>query len=89
MLVKKPAWFMGEGEIAMGMAYLMMVFPPLEDVYKLLAVVVALYFPVAMLTWLAIDKLHNTADDRIDARRQQPSQGRGQRTFSQNQRRNP
>jgi hypothetical protein len=89
-LVKKPAWSMGEGEVAMGMAYLMMVaFPPLEEFYKLLAVVVALYFPLAMLTWVAIDKLHNMADDRIEARRQEPAQGRGQLTFNQNPRRQP
>ena len=48
----------------MGMEYLVIVtFPPLGDVYKLLAVVVALYFPVAMLTWLAIDKLQNASED--------------------------
>ncbi|HUZ46386.1 MAG TPA: hypothetical protein VMW54_07085 [Terriglobia bacterium] len=57
----------------MGMTYLgMIVFPAREEVYKLLAVVVALYFPVAMLTWLVIDKLHKPSDERAEARRHQP-----------------
>ncbi len=62
----------------MGTTYLgMVVFPALTEVYKLLAVIVALYFPVAMLTWLAIDKLHKSPDDRAEVRRQQASRGRG------------
>jgi hypothetical protein len=58
----------------MGVEYLMiMVFPALEDVYKLLAVVVALYFPVAMLVWLAVDKLHKPSENRAEAHPAQTS----------------
>lgn len=64
------------------------VFPALEDIYRFLAIVVALYFPLAMLTWLVIDKLHKTGDERIDVRSEQPSRNRGHFTLTHDPRRN-
>jgi hypothetical protein len=36
---------------------MVIVAPAMQQVYELLAFVVALYFPVALMTWLVIDKL--------------------------------
>lgn len=74
----------------MGVGYLMIVvFPALGDVYKLLAVVVALYFPVAMLVWLVIDKLHKPSENRGEAHPPQPSHGRTPLALSQHPPRDP
>jgi len=43
-------------------------------VYELLALVVALYFPVALLTWLVIDKFFSPSEPQPQAIRQ-PSDG--------------
>lgn len=61
----------------------------LENIYKLLAVVVALYFPVAMLTWLAIDKLHKAGDDNLIAPRRRLSDEHGRLTGGYNTRHDP
>jgi hypothetical protein len=74
----------------MGVEYLMIVvFPRLEDVYKLLAVVVALYFPVAMLVWLAIDKLHKPSENCADAPLPQTSHSRAPLALRQHPPRDP
>jgi hypothetical protein len=35
---------------------------PMEQIYELLAFVVALYFPVALVAWLVIDKFFVSSD---------------------------
>jgi hypothetical protein len=44
----------------------------MQRVYELLAFVVALYFPVALLTWLVIDKFFATGDGKGHVVRHQP-----------------
>jgi hypothetical protein len=39
-----------------------MVGPGMQRIYELLAIVVALYFPMALLTWLVIDKFIAASD---------------------------
>lgn len=68
---------------------MIVVLPALDEVYKLLAVAVALYFPLAMLTWLAIDKLHKTSDESPIAPRRHDPGVREQLTFSRSPRRTP
>jgi hypothetical protein len=52
--------------------------PGMQRIYELLAFVVALYFPVALLTWLLIDKFFATGDGKGHVVRHQPGQsGRG------------
>lgn len=41
--------------------------PGLEGFAKLLAILVALYFPLVMFVWFAVDKLQRAGDDRTDA----------------------
>ena len=73
----------------MGLEIVMIVvLPALDDVYKLLAVAVALYFPAAMLTWIAIDKLHKTPDESPIASRQPTSGVHGHLDYSRTSRRN-
>ena len=77
-------------ETAMGLENVMfVVLPALDDVYRMLAVVVAFYFPAAMLTWIAIDKLHKTSDESPIASRRHTHGVRGQLAFSRSPRRNP
>ena len=68
---------------------LIIVLPALDDVYKLLAVVVALYFPAAMLAWFAVDKLHKTHDESPIAPRRHTHGVRGSLVFNDNPRCNP
>ncbi|HET7100474.1 MAG TPA: hypothetical protein VFJ52_04925 [Terriglobia bacterium] len=50
----------------------------MQRIYELLAFVVALYFPVALLTWLVIDKFFATGDGKGHVVRHQPERcGRG------------
>jgi hypothetical protein len=46
----------------------------MQRIYELLAFVVALYFPVALLAWLVIDKFFATGDGKGHVVRQQPGQ---------------
>lgn len=38
--------------------------PAMQRIYELLALVVALYFPVALVTWLVLDKFIPTGDGK-------------------------
>lgn len=61
-------------EIPMGMGCSMMIVAPAMDrVYELLALVVALYFPVAMVTWLVIDKLFISSSGKTRPVREEAS----------------
>jgi len=51
---------------------MVIVAPAMEQIYELLAFVVALYFPVALLTWLVIDKFFATSDGKGHVVRPQP-----------------
>ena len=51
---------------------MVIVAPAMEQIYEFLAFVVALYFPVALLTWLVIDKFFATSDGNGHVVRQQP-----------------
>lgn len=56
--------------------------PGMQRIYELLAFVVALYFPVALLTWLVIDKFFATGDGKGHVLRNQPGRGGRGRVFS-------
>jgi hypothetical protein len=74
----------------MGLEIVMIVvLPALDEVYKLLAVAVALFFPAAMLTLIAIDKLHKTSDENPMAPRHYASGVHEHLAFSRSPRRNP
>jgi len=47
----------------MMMMTMMIVVPSMQGVYDVLAFVVALFFPLALLTWLVIDKFIPEAED--------------------------
>lgn len=47
----------------------------MQRIYELLAFVVALYFPIALLTWLVIDKFIATGDGQGHVVRHQPGRG--------------
>lgn len=47
----------------------------MQRIYELLAFVVALYFPAALVTWLVIDKFIPTSGGKGHVARQQPSEG--------------
>lgn len=52
--------------------------PAMQRIYELLALAVALYFPLALLTWLVIDKFLATGDGMRQVVRRPPGQaGRG------------
>jgi hypothetical protein len=53
-----------------------MLSPGMQWIYELLAFLVALYFPVALLTWLVIDKFFTSGGEGNALRRQQ-AQGQG------------
>lgn len=44
----------------------------MQRIYELLALIVALYFPVALLTWLVIDKFFATGDGKGQVMGHQP-----------------
>lgn len=46
----------------------------MQRIYELVAFVVALYFPAALLTWLVIDKFFATGDGKSHAVQQQARQ---------------
>jgi|GEM_PF-2661054 len=46
-----------------------------QRIYELLAFVVALYFPAALLTWLVIDKFVPSGNGKGHVVRQQPGKG--------------
>lgn len=51
-----------------GMVSLMMIVAPaMGQVYELLALLVALFFPAALVTWLVIDKFFVSSDGKSDA----------------------
>jgi hypothetical protein len=54
----------------------------MQRIYELLAFVVALYSPVALLTWLIIDKFFATDDGHGHVVRQQAGQVRKHRVFA-------
>ena len=47
----------------------------MQRVYELLAIVVALFFPVSLVMWLVIDKFFATGDGEGHVVRQQPGRG--------------
>ena len=47
----------------------------MQRIYELLALIVALYFPGALLTWLVIDKFFTTGDGKGHVVRHQPGRG--------------
>jgi hypothetical protein len=49
--------------------------PGMQRIYELLAFIVALYFPAALLTWLVIDKFFATGDGKGRPVRQHPVRG--------------
>ena len=53
-----------------------MLSPGMQWIYELLAFAVALYFPVALLTWLVVDKFFASGGEGRVLRRQ-PAQGHG------------
>lgn len=46
--------------------------PAMQGIYKLLALAVALFFPLTLLIWLVIDKFFITPDAKSQSVRQQP-----------------
>jgi len=60
------------------MTLMMIAVPAMQGIYEVLAFVVALFFPVALLTWLVIDKFMPTPDG-LDHAVRQPS-GRDRRS---------
>jgi hypothetical protein len=54
----------------------------MQRIYELLAFVVALYFPVALLTWLVIDKFFATGDGKGHVARQRPVRGHRKRLLA-------
>lgn len=57
--------------------------PGMQWVYELLAFLVALYFPVALLTWLAIDKFFASDDASGRVLRRQPDQAQPTRVLAE------
>jgi hypothetical protein len=58
-----------------------MLSPGMQWIYELLAFLVALYFPVALLTWLVIDKFFASGGEG-HALRHQPGQGHGKHVLA-------
>ncbi|HEX5411100.1 MAG TPA: hypothetical protein VFZ27_04495 [Terriglobia bacterium] len=54
----------------------------MQWVYELLAFLVALYFPVALLAWLAIDKFFASEEGSRQVLQPQPAQGQPNRAFA-------
>lgn len=61
----------------------------MTQVYELLAFVVALYFPVSLVTWLVIDKFFVSGDGKAHAIRRQPDESRPSHNFADRPRRDP
>jgi hypothetical protein len=59
----------------------------MQRVYELLALIVAFYFPVALLTWLVIDKFFATSDGKGHVVGQQPGRSHRNRLFANRPRR--
>ncbi len=60
--------------------------PTMERVYELLALVVALFFPVALVTWLVIDKFFSRSVAQTQAIRQPSDGNRQTRAFADHSR---
>ncbi|HET9177091.1 MAG TPA: hypothetical protein VFQ24_01900 [Terriglobia bacterium] len=60
-----------------------MLTPGMQRIYELLAFLVALYFPVALLTWLAIDKFFASDDANGRVQRRQPDQAQPNRVLAE------
>lgn len=58
------------------MMTMMIVVPSMQGVYDVLAFVVALFFPLALLTWLVIDKFIPSSDDGNSLGSQHPGRNR-------------
>jgi len=56
--------------------------PGMQWIYELLAFLVALYFPVALLTWLAIDKFFASHDANGQVLRRQSDQAQPNRILA-------
>ena len=53
--------------------------PTMQGIYELLALAVALFFPLTLLTWLVIDKFFTSSDVKSQSVRHQPGRnGRNQ-----------
>ncbi len=52
-----------------------LVLPAMAEVFRFMAVAVALYFPLAVLVWLAIDKLQKPTEQGSEVHRRRPFQG--------------
>lgn len=50
---------------------MVIVAPAMEQIYELLALLVALYFPVAMVAWLVIDKFIDPSDGKARVTKRQ------------------
>lgn len=61
--------------------------PGMQRIYEVLAFIVALYFPVALLTWLVIDKFFTAADGKGHVMQQQTASGVRQSVLSKRSRR--
>jgi hypothetical protein len=59
-----------------------MVGPGMQRIYELLALVVALYFPIALLTWLVIDKFIAASDAKGQVVGHPPGHGGRRSAFS-------
>ena len=55
--------------------------PAMQRIYELVAFIVALYFPAALLVWLVIDKFFATGDGKGHVVQQQPGGGRQRRVL--------
>lgn len=58
------------------MMTMMIAAPSMQGIYDVLAFVVALFFPLALLTWLVIDKFIPSGDDGNQLGTQHPGRGR-------------
>lgn len=54
----------------------------MQRIYELLAIIVALYFPVSLLAWLVIDKFLAAGDGDRQVVQHQPGRGVNRRVFS-------
>ena len=61
---------------------MVIVAPAMQQVYELLAFVVALYFPVALVTWMVIDKFFVSGDGKAHAVRRQSEVSRPRRILA-------
>lgn len=66
---------------------MVIVVPPMQRIYELLAFVVALYFPVALVTWMVVDKFLVSSDGKAHVVRGQVEGTRPNRTVVDHSRR--